>query len=150
MYIHERPDWPRFQWRSEALTDLLADVRYRQGRLIGRMEALGFDLQREAVLGTLVADVVKSSDIEGEMLDVAEVRSSVARRLGMDAAGLGRADRDVEGVVEMMLDATQRRHGLDALVSRVPGPRHRREHGGARRGAREGSILGTRERDSHP
>ena len=71
------------------------------------MDALGFDLQREAVLGTLVDDVVKSSDIEGEKLDAAQVRSSVARRLGMDASGIGRADRDVEGVVEMMLDATR-------------------------------------------
>ena len=70
------------------------------------MEALGFDLRREAVLGTLVEDVVKSSDIEGEKLDAGQVRSSVARRLGMDAGGIGRVDRDVEGVVEMMLDAT--------------------------------------------
>ena len=108
MWIHEQPDWPRLRWNDEALAALLANVRHRQGRLIGRMEALGFDLQREAVLGTLVEDVVKSSDIEGEKLDVGEVRSSVARRLGMDAGGIGQADRDVEGVVEMMLDATRR------------------------------------------
>ena len=108
MYIHEQPDWPRLYWNHEVLADALADVRHRQGRLIGRMEALGFDLQREAVLGTLVEDVVKSSDIEGEKLDAAEVRSSIARRLGMDAGGIRRADRDVEGVVEMMLDATGR------------------------------------------
>ena len=107
-YIHEQPDWPRLHWDDEALAAVLADVRHRQGRLIGRMEALGFDLQREAVLGTLVEDVVKSSDIEGEKLDAGQVRSSVARRLGMDAGGIGRADRDVEGVVEMMLDATRR------------------------------------------
>ena len=106
--IHEQVDWPRLRWRAEAVADLLADVRYRQGRLLGRMAALGFDLQREAVLGALVADVVKSSDIEGERLDAAQVRSSVARRLGMDVAGLAPADRDVEGVVEMMLDATRR------------------------------------------
>ncbi len=104
--IHEQRDWPRLHWDREAVVDALADVRHRQGRLIGRMEALGFDLQREAVLGTLVEDVVKSSDIEGKKLDAGEVRSSVARRLGMDAGGIGRADRDVEGVVEMMLDAT--------------------------------------------
>ena len=108
IYIHDQPDWPRLQWNDEALAALLSDVRHRQGRLIGRMEALGFDLQREAVLGTLVEDVVKSSDIEGEKLDAGQVRSSVARRLGMDAGGIGRADRDVEGVVEMMLDATRR------------------------------------------
>ena len=107
MYIHEQPDWPRLHWDRETVVDALADVRHRQGRLLGRMEALGFDLRREAVLGTLVEDVVKSSDIEGEKLDAAQVRSSVARRLGMDAGGIGRADRDVEGVVEMMLDATR-------------------------------------------
>ena len=92
------------------LAGALAEVRHRQGRLLGRMETLGFDLQREAVLGTLVADVVKSSDIEGETLDATEVRSSIARRLGVDAGGVGRADRDVEGVVEMMLDATRHYH----------------------------------------
>ena len=108
IYIHEQPDWPRLHWRRETLVDALADVRHRQGRLLGRMETLGFDLRREAVLGTLVEDVVKSSDIEGETLDAAEVRSSIARRLGMDAGGVAPADRDVEGVVEMMLDATRR------------------------------------------
>ena len=108
IYIHEQADWPRLHWRREALVDLLADVRHRQGRLIGRMENLGFDRRREAVLGTLVEDVVKSSDIEGEKLDAAEVRSSIARRLGMDAGGIRPTDRDVEGVVEMMLDATGR------------------------------------------
>ena len=76
MYIHERADWPQLHWSSEALADALADVRHRQGRLLGRMETLGFELRREAVLGTLVEDVVKSSDIEGEKLDAAEVRSS--------------------------------------------------------------------------
>ena len=108
IYIHERADWPRLHWRSEALAHALADVRHRQGRLLGGMETLGFDLRREAVLGTLVEDVVKSSDIEGEKLDAAEVRSSIARRLGMDAGGVRPTDRDVEGVVEMMLDATRR------------------------------------------
>src|SRR5690606_17160879 len=84
-----------------------AAVRHRQGRLVGRMEALGFDLRSEAVLQTLTQDVIKSSEIEGEDLDVEHVRSSIARRLGMDIGGLVAADRDVEGVVEMMLDATQ-------------------------------------------
>jgi Fic family protein len=107
MYIHERSDWPKFQWDKEALVDQLAAVRHRQGRLIGRMESLGFSLRDEAVLQTLTQDVLKSSEIEGEMLDSAQVRSSIARRLGMDIAGLVQADRNVEGVVEMMLDATQ-------------------------------------------
>ena len=106
IYIHEQPDWPRLHWDHGTLAAALADVRHRQGRLLGRMEALGFDLRREAVLGTLVEDVVKSSDIEGEKVDAGQVRSSVARRLGMDAGGIGRVDRDVEGVVEMTLDAT--------------------------------------------
>ena len=106
-YIHELKDWPAFRWDEEALTGRLAAVRHRQGRLIGRMEALGFQLQAEAVLQTLTEDVLKSSEIEGEMLDKEQVRSSIARRLGMDIGALTQADRDVEGVVEMMLDATQ-------------------------------------------
>ena len=108
MYIHERLDWPRFRWRDDKLSALLADVRHHQGRLIGRMEGLGFELQAEAVLATLTQDVVKSSEIEGEILPTDQVRSSIARRLGMDVAGASPVDRDVEGVVEMMLDATRR------------------------------------------
>ncbi|MET0554448.1 MAG: Fic family protein [Vicinamibacteria bacterium] len=106
MYVHEREGWPRFEWRNEELAKLLADVRHRQGKLTGRMDALGFSLRREAVLQTLISDVLKSSEIEGEKLDAAQVRSSIARRLGMDIGGLTSADRHVEGVVEMMLDAT--------------------------------------------
>jgi len=86
----------------------LAAVRHRQGRLIGRMEALGFSLRREAVLATLTEDVLKSSEIEGEILDKNQVRSSIARRLGIDIGALVPADRHIEGVVEMMLDATQK------------------------------------------
>jgi Fic family protein len=108
MYIHELPDWPHLHWDRERLAEPLASVRHRQGRLVGHMEALGFQLQQEAVLRTLTAEVVKSSEIEGEKLDAELVRSSVARHLGMDIGGLKRADRNVEGVVEMMLDATQR------------------------------------------
>ena len=107
-YIHELKDWPRFHWKQERLSTRLSTVRHRQGRLIGRMEALGFPLQEEAVLQTLTEEVIKSSEIEGEMLDREQVRSSIARRLGMDIGGLTAADRNVEGVVEMMLDATQR------------------------------------------
>lgn len=108
MYIHELQDWPKFRWDKDRLAELLASVRHRQGRLIGRMEALGFDLRQEAVLQTLTSDIVKTSEIEGEKLEAEQVRSSIARRLGMDAGALRPADRDVEGIVEMMLDATRR------------------------------------------
>src|SRR2546427_10102212 len=106
-YIHQLPDWPRFHWDHDALATLLADIRHRQGRLLGRMESLGFSLQKQAELETLTLDVLKSSEIEGEKLNVDQVRSSIARRLGMDIAGVIPTDRNVEGVVEMMLDATQ-------------------------------------------
>ena len=106
-YIHERADWPKFHWSEEKIASLLADVRHRQGRLIGRMEAMSFKLKAEASLETLTEEVIKSSEIEGEVLDKEQVRSSIARRLGMDIGALTPADRNVEGVVEMMLDATQ-------------------------------------------
>ncbi len=106
-YIHQRPDWPHFQWDQEALAAPLAEIRHRQGRLLGRMEGLGFALQKEAELRTLTLDVLKSSEIEGETLDPEQVSSSIARRLGLDTAGAVPAGHDVEGVVEMMLDATQ-------------------------------------------
>jgi Fic family protein len=115
MYIHEREDWPKFRWSDEALSAQLAAVRHRQGRLIGRMEALGFPLQSEALLQTLTEDVLKSSEIEGEALDKEQVRSSIARRLGLDIGALAPADRNVEGVVELMLDATQH---YDALLTK--------------------------------
>lgn len=107
MWIHEHHNWPNFIWDAEILASKLADIRHRQGRLLGRMEGLGFELRREASLSTLTNDVVKSSAIEGENLNPEEVRSSIARRLGIDIAGLIPASRDVEGIVEMMLDATQ-------------------------------------------
>jgi len=106
-YIHEQDGWPGLRWSDQRLVEPLAAVRHRQGRLIGHMEALGFPLREEAVLRTLTEDVLKSSEIEGEVLDREQVRSSIARRLGMDVGGLIEADRNVEGVVEMMLDATQ-------------------------------------------
>ena len=106
MYIHELKDWPRFHWNAERIADPLASARHRQGRLIGRMEGLGFNLQQEAVLQTLTAAVLTSSEIEGEKLDAGQVRSSIARRLGIDIGALTPTDRNVEGVVEMMLDAT--------------------------------------------
>jgi Fic family protein len=110
-YIHELSNWPRFDWNSDGLAKQLAAVRLRQGRLIGRMQALGFRQQEEAVLTTLTEDVLKSSEIEGEILNRDQVRSSIARRLGMDIGALSPADRNVEGVVEMMLDATQNFNG---------------------------------------
>jgi Fic family protein len=106
-YIHELPGWPKFRWDDGALAVRLAAARHLQGRLIGQMEALGFRVREEAVLRTLTEDVLKSSEIEGEKLDADQVRSSVARRLGIDIGRLQPADRHVEGVVEMMLDATQ-------------------------------------------
>ena len=108
MWIHEREDWPRFTWDIETLASGLAEVRHRQGRLLGRMESLGSELRREANLVTLTSEVVKSSAIEGENLDPKEVRSAIARRLGIDGAGLARSSHDVEGVVEMTLDAARR------------------------------------------
>jgi Fic family protein len=90
-YIHERDNWPKLTWRSAALTTPLAAVRHRQGRLIGQMAALGFPLREEAVLRALTEDVIKSSEIEGEALDRDQVRSSIARRLGMDTSSLIRA-----------------------------------------------------------
>ena len=106
--IYERPEWPTFQWDIAKLAEPLALIRYKQGLLLGRMNALGFSIRAEAGLETLTLDVVKSSAIEGESLDAAQVRSSLARRLGIDIGGLAPVGRNVEGVVEMMLDATQR------------------------------------------
>ena len=107
-YIHELKDWPDLRWSAERLAEQLAAVRHHQGRLIGRMEALGFNLREEAVLATLTEDVLKSSEIEGAILNKDQVRSSIARRLGLDIGALTPAERDVEGVVEMILDATQK------------------------------------------
>jgi len=106
-YIHQIPDWPEFRWDQDALAAPLAEIRHRQGRLLGRMEGLGFALQKDAELETLTLDVLKSSEIEGEQLEPKQVRSSIARRLGLDAGGTEPSGRDVEGVVEMSLDATQ-------------------------------------------
>ncbi len=106
-YIHQVTDWPKFTWDRDAIAAPLADVRHRQGRLLGRMEAMGFQFRQEAELETLTLDVVKTSEIEGENLNAQQVRSSVARRLGMEIAGAVHAERHVEGVVQMMMDATQ-------------------------------------------
>ena len=105
-YIYGRPDWPKLRWNQKLLEAPLAAVRHRQGRLLGRMESLGL-LRKETVRETLTLDVLKSSEIEGEILNREQVRSSVARRLGMHVAGVVPVDRNVEGVVEMTMDATQ-------------------------------------------
>jgi Fic family protein len=107
LYIDELSDWPRFDWDRERLAEPVADIRHRQGLLTGHMEALGFNLRQEAVLQTLSTDVLKTSEIEGEKLNAEQVRSSIARRLGIDIGALKPADRNVEGIVEMMLDATR-------------------------------------------
>jgi Fic family protein len=106
-YIHQLKEWPDFKWNHETILPILSNIRHKQGRLAGYMEMLGFALRNETVLQTLTLDVLKSTEIEGEILDSEQVRSSIARRLGMDIAGLVSSDRNVEGVVEMMLDATQ-------------------------------------------
>ncbi|WP_425993043.1 Fic family protein [Brevundimonas sp. TWP2-3-2] len=106
-YIHELDTWPTFHWNGLRLAERMSGLSRRQGLLIGHMAALGFQLRAEAVLATLTEDVLKSSEIEGEVLDKEQVRSSIARRLGMDIGALAPTDRHVEGVVEMMLDATQ-------------------------------------------
>ena len=107
IYIHEQNDWPNFAWDDPRVILKLGEARNLQGRLIGKMETLGFDLQNEAVLNTLTLDIVKSSEIEGEYLEAQQVRSSIARRLGIDIAGSIDVERHIEGIVEMMLDATQ-------------------------------------------
>lgn len=107
MYVHQRKEWPSLIWDDKQILVPLSNVRYLQGKLLGKMEAIGFSLKEEALLETLTIDVVKSNEIEGSYLDANQVRSSIARRLGMDVPGLIVSDRNVEGVVEMMLDATQ-------------------------------------------
>ena len=108
MYVYEHEGWPELNWNSAELSDLLAEVRHLQGRLFGRMDALGFGLREEATLQTLTQDVLKTSEIEGEKLDAQQVRSSIARRLGMDVEAALQIDRNVEGIVEVMLDATRK------------------------------------------
>ena len=117
-YLHQRPGWPSFVWDAAAVAGALAQVRHRQGLLVGRLGALGFELKAEAGLSVLTREVVTSSAIEGERLDPQEVRSSIARRLGLDVAGLPPAGRAVEGIVEMMLDAT-RNHAEPLTAERL-------------------------------
>ena len=106
-YIHELPDWPHFRWDEKRLAAQVAAVRHRQGRILGTLEGLGITLREEAILRTLTEEVIKSSEIEGEILDREQVRSSLARRLGIDIGALKPEDRRIEGIVDMILDATQ-------------------------------------------
>ncbi|MGY4383471.1 Fic family protein [Pedobacter sp. UYP24] len=108
MYIHQLKDWPSFTWDTEALQIRLGEVRHRQGRILGLMSSAGFKMQENAVLDTLTLDVTTSSEIEDVKLNTNQVRSSIARRLGIEIAGAVPTDRNVDGVVEMMLDATMR------------------------------------------
>jgi Fic family protein len=114
-YLHERKEWPRFRWRTEALAEALAEVRYAQGLLLGKMRVLGFSLQMQATLEAMTEETVKSSAIEGEILNPEGVRWSFARRLGVRVAKPGKADRNVEGMVQVMMDATQ--NHADALTA---------------------------------
>src|ERR1700729_2032952 len=107
-YIHARANWPQLRFDASELAERLAAVRQLQVQLLSRMGELGFSLRAEATVQSLTEEIVKSTEIEGEKLDRDQVRSSVARRLGVDIGALTPADRNVEGVVEMMLDATQR------------------------------------------
>ncbi len=108
MYIHERTNWTEFTWDNKKVLLTLCETRNLQGKLLGKMESLGFDLQNEAMLNTLTLDIVKSSEIEGEILESEQVRSSIARRLGIDIAGAVDSERHIDGIVEMMLNATQK------------------------------------------
>lgn len=114
MYIHRQKKWPNFFWEDEQIVNLLSDVRYAQGKLLGKMMTLGFDLQEEAVLEMVALEVIKNYEIEGELLDRDSVKSSIARKLGMDYDDTIIPSRQVDGAVEMMLDATQH---FDALLT---------------------------------
>jgi Fic family protein len=106
-YIYEYSNWPVFEWEDSKIQLVLGQVRHLQGRVLGQMSSLGFKIQEEALLSTLTQDVLKSSEIEGENLNYDQVRSSIAKRLGIEIGGFVHVGREVEGVVEMLLDATQ-------------------------------------------
>jgi Fic family protein len=106
-FIYQHKDWPNFKWDDSQIMNLIGQVRNLQGRLMGKMESLGLELQNEAILDTLTLEVIKSTEIEGEFLNPEQVRSSIARRLGMEIAGSVESDRNVDGMVDMMIDATQ-------------------------------------------
>jgi Fic family protein len=107
MYIYQNNDWPNFTWDNDQLLSTLSSVRNLQGRIIGKMEAIGFNLRNEAVLETLTLDVIKSTEIEGEILNPDQVRSSVAKRLGLDIGALDNSDRNIDGIVDLIMDTTK-------------------------------------------
>jgi Fic family protein len=117
-FIYENKRWPDFTWDDQRIINLLGDVRNFQGRVLGRMDSLGFEYRNEAVLGTMTIDVMKSSEIEGVYLNLEQVRSSVARHLGIDVAGMVESERSVEGIVDIMIDATQN-YKLPLTVERL-------------------------------
>ncbi len=119
-YIYELDQWPNFTWNSERIISALSEARYQQGVLLGSMESLGFELKCEAGLATLTNDVVKTSAIEGESLNPEEVRSSIAKKLGLEVGGLVPVGRDVDGIVEVMIDAT-RNHSSSLSEERLFG-----------------------------
>jgi len=106
-YIHQKENWPKLEWKDEPLINLISEVRNLQGKIVGKMEALGIDLRNEAMLETLTLDVLKSTEIEGEILDEEQIRSSLAKRLGIQIENSVYSERNVDGVVDMLLDATQ-------------------------------------------
>ena len=107
-YVYQSAAWPDLTWDAETVAPLLAGVHFLRGRLLGQIRMLGFSRQNEALLAALTQEARQSSAIEGEVLDAAQIRSSIARRLGINTAALPIPSREVEGVVDMMLDATQR------------------------------------------
>src|SRR5580704_10748224 len=119
-YIYQSTDWPQFAWNAELVVPRLSATRYEQGLLLGRMKGLGYQLKREATFAALTEEIVKSSAIEGEELNPESVRSSLARRMGLEAGGTRSANRNVEGIVGMMLDATQK-HALLLSEERIFG-----------------------------
>lgn len=106
-YIYQNKDWTRFTWQDDAINAIFGEVRNLQGRIIGQMNSMGYDFKEEATLKNITMDVLKSSEIEGEFLNYEQVRSSIARQLGMDVAGMVPVPRNVDGIVQMMLDATR-------------------------------------------
>src|ERR1035437_2043112 len=107
-YIYQSESWPNFTWDEQEIQVLLDKVRFEQGKLLGHLSAMVFTEKTDTILSTLTLDVLKSSEIEGELLNYEQVRSSIARKLGLEYAGMIYSNRNVDGVVEMMLDATQK------------------------------------------
>lgn len=148
MYIWEQSPWPRFTWSYEVLAIRLANIHRKQGRLLGQMESLGFRAQQQACVETLTQDVVKTSEIEGEILDARQVRSSIRRKLGLMQAGMGNKDRAIEGVVDMTLDATRNAGAL--LTTERLYDWHRKLFPSKRRGWHEISVGSWRNDSSGP